>query len=149
MKKKNPNSQNLKQLIKEWDEKLKSSGFKDIEDRKTGLLKHNGGDVTVANIGYSLAAYRSDKEPSFAVQRGYSSLAWKESQAEYYRIASQILHEAEFKTPRHRIIWQLHSEGVTQQEIAAILNITRRKVELCLKSMQIEFGLRFVQDRQK
>lgn len=143
MKKKKPNSQNLKQLTKAWDQKLKESGFKDIEDRKTGLLKHHGGDVNIPCF------YKSLEPQNLSVNRGYSTLAWKESQAEYYRLASQILHEAEFKTPRHRIIWQLHSEGTTQQEIAAILNITRRKVELCLKSMQIEFGLRFVQDRQK
>lgn len=141
MKKKKLKTKNLKQLIKDWDQKLKDSGFKDIEDRKTGLLKHHGGDISLSVMQNRVTGY--------TVGRGYSTIAWKDSQAEYYRIAGQLLHEAEFKSPRHRLIWQLHSEGVTECEIATILNITRRKVEYAIQKMQIEFGLKFVQVRHK
>jgi len=133
-KKKRKNSQTLNRLIKVWDERLKKSGFVDIENRKTGLLKKTGGDVY-----WSPELYES---PSTNNDLGYSSLTWKESQAEYYRVASQCLHEYEFKSIRERIIWQLHAEGISDYEIVKEINSTYRKVRYVIEQLQKEFGLK-------
>lgn len=137
MKKKKPNKQ-LNRLIKEWDEKLKASGFNDIEDRKRDTLKSWSGTswlITTTNGVVKPSAKKTNY--------GYTTLAWKESQAEYYRLAAQCLHEAEFKTTQQRLIWQLHSEGLSYAEISPILNLTVRKIRYAIEQMAEEFGLKF------
>lgn len=145
MKKKNPTKPNLQQLIKEWDKKLKDSGFKDIENRKTGLLQHNGGDVIFDAFTF--------EDPVESHHLGYSSLTWKESQAEYYRLASSYVFEKQFKTDRHQRIWELHADGMSAQEIANTLKfqaylfggafrMTWKKAHYAIHCMAIEFGLK-------
>lgn len=142
MKKKKP--QNLTQLIKEWDKRLKQSGFDDIESRKTGALRGSGGDVYLGSKTIEVTA--SDRNQieikNEGVQRRYSSLAWKESQAEYYRLASQCLHERDFKSVIERIIWQLHAEGFAYDEISKELNVTLDKVRRNIERLAKEFGLK-------
>jgi len=142
MKKKKQNKQ-LAQLIKEWDEKLKASGFKDIEDRKRDTLK--------SWAGTTYLTFNKDQEKKIEPQRdyGYSTLTWKQSQAEYFRLASQILHEATFKSEQHRIMWELHSEGYSGVEIAKQLNLTYRVVRYAIERMAIEFGLKFETTKQQ
>jgi len=134
MKKKKQNNQTLSQLIKIWDEKLKQSGFKDIEDRKTGGIKLWSGSVTLKD---------TNSEPYSTKNYGYTSLVWKESQAEYYRVAGQCLHEAEFKSLQHKLMWQLHAEGLSVSEISKELSISYKKVRYAIEQMQKEFGLKF------
>lgn len=74
--------------------------------------------------------------------KGYTTLAWKESQAEYYRLAGHALHEKEFKNIKLRLIWQLHSEGLTYVEIAEALNTTLDKVRRSVEKLAHEFCLK-------
>jgi len=73
--------------------------------------------------------------------RGYSSFVWKQSQAEYYRIASIMFHDGEFKTNREREIWGYHSEGMSYREIAKRINLTPRQVFYTIQSIEKRFGL--------
>lgn len=125
--------QSLKQLIKDWDERLKAAGFNDIEDRETDRLKSWAGNISFSE--------KANKQSHF--NYGYTSLTWKESQGEYYRIASQILHEAEFKNERQRTIWELHCEGLSGSEIAKKLKLTKRQVKYAIARMAKDFGLIF------
>lgn len=137
------NQKTLNQLVKEWDKRLKESGFDDIENRKTGKLRKFGGDVYFGHLSDIGAS--SDKKISLNkkhLNRRYTTLVWKESQAEYFRIASQCLHERDFKTVLDRIIWQLHAEGLSYQEISKELNVTLDKTRRAIERMSTEFGLR-------
>jgi hypothetical protein len=136
MKKKKQTTPALNQLIKEWDKKLKDSGFKDIENRATEDLK--------SWAGTTFLEINKDGEMKIEphANHGYTSLVWKESQEQYYRIAGQLLHEVQFKSERYRIIWQLHSEGFTYQEISNELNLTIKKVRYAIEKMAIQFGLK-------
>jgi len=153
-KKRHANKKILQRLNKIWDRKLAEVGFSDIEDRRTGLLKnwsgtisHDGGLPNPEQpnsrglISLDLLIQQAEMErPNGSAN--YSSLIWKESQAEYYRLASQFLHEKEFKTIRARIIWQLHAEGLSQYKIAKELKTTRREIRYAIEEMEKEFGLK-------
>jgi hypothetical protein len=144
----------LQRLNKIWDKRLAEIGFSDIEDRRTGLLKnwsgtisHDGGLPNPEQpnsrglISLDLLVQQTELD-RVSGSANYSSLVWKESQAEYYRLASQYLHEKEFKTIRARIIWQLHSEGLSQYKIAKELKTTRREIRYAIEEMEKEFGLK-------
>lgn len=81
-----------------WYEKLKASGFEDQENA---------------------AGYMKDW-PSVRLRRQYTPEAFKEKQ-DYYRIASQLLHEDIFKNDLEKQIWERHTEGITMREIATEL----------------------------
>lgn len=142
MKKKKQNNQ-LSRLIKEWDQKLRDSGFNDIEDRSKDTLKSWAGTCYL----------QLNKNGEFKVQpktkHGYTSLVHKESQAEYYRLAAQCLHEAEFKNTKQRLIWQLHAEGYSYNEIAKELGLNFRKVRYVVDCLAKEFGLKIVTTKQE
>lgn len=144
MKKKNQKT--LNQLIKDWDKKLKESGFVDIENRKNFKLKGmgSGGDVYLGNnsIEKLITDQKVIELNNGGLKQGYSSLLWKQSQEEYFRLASQCLHEFDFKSVLERIIWQLHSEGLTFDEISKELNITLDKARRTIERLGTEFGLR-------
>lgn len=132
MKKKKPNKNApLQEQIQYWDKVLELSGFEDIEDRRTGFLKvWSGKQLPVLPI--KNMAHRSGV---------YSSLIWKESQAEYYRLAGQFLYLKKFRTKRHKIIWRLHSEGRTLKEIATKLGLTTRQIRYAVNCLQRDFEL--------
>jgi len=136
MKKKNQKqtARTLQQLVKDWDRRLKENGFRDIEDRKTGLLKKSGGDVY-----WEPGQFEHPSEPQ---DKGYTSITWKESQAEYYRLAGQALHEKDFKNVRMRLIWQLHAEGYSYREICETLNLSHDKIRRAVERMAKEFCLK-------
>lgn len=138
MKKKKPKNQNLQKLIKDWDRKLKESGFNDIEERDTDRLKSWAGNVALNN-----EICDRSRKTDYKHKYGYTSLTWKESQEEYYRIAGQCLHEAEFKSEKHKIIWQLHCEGLTNKEIADKINAKKHQVKYAINRMAKDFGLIF------
>lgn len=125
----------LKQLTRVWDEKLKKSGFVDIENRSTGLLNTWSG-----KFFYGTNNSFADKINVDALKR-YGSL-YRQSEAEYFRLAGQCLHDKEFKSVRHRLIWQLHSEGLSYTEISKELNITARKVRYAIECMAKDFCLK-------
>lgn len=89
-------------LQREWYAKLKKSGFEDIEtgDDSDGLLK-------------SSKRFDTDKRVPIADV----AASW-EASAEYYQRAGQFLHAREWEESWERDVWELHSEGVGQNEIA-------------------------------
>lgn len=89
----------LKKLTAEWDRKLKEAGFEDIESRNEVLKDYH--------------SLRFIKQGRSALD--LLSLQSKES---YYRSAEQFLHRHKFESPIDKIVWKLHSEGVSFRNIA-------------------------------
>lgn len=89
-----PKPKSLKQLTREWDKRLKDSGFEDIEQRD-GRLKR--------------------WESHFFKQR--PDVEFQEAKTSYYRMAGYFLHEHKFEDDVIKLIWQLHSEGLGQRTI--------------------------------
>lgn len=142
----NNNKKNLQKLIAEWDKKLKESGFIDIEDRKTGFLKKCGGDeIWDASVFENISTefvdglYRGKK--NYFDNKGYSTFVWKQSQAEYYRIASIMCHDGVFKTEREKQIWELHAEGLSYRQISKRIRLTVRQVCYSIQNTAKRFGL--------
>lgn len=78
-------------------QQLEASGFEDIEDESQRLKAHS---------------------QRFALNFTPESF---EAKAEYFRLAGQFLHEHSFKNDRDRLIWELHSQGLSTREIAAAI----------------------------
>jgi hypothetical protein len=98
------NSKFLK-LQKKWDEKLKKSGFKDIESRATGALENNstsGGTIDKRRVTWEL-------------------------QAEYYRLATHFSNDHTFKSEFERVLWEYHSNGLSVREITETINKVKSK----------------------
>lgn len=87
-----------KSLVTEWDQRLKESGFQDIEDRDSPreMLK---------SWHSTLFIHRYDKERFSARQQ-------------YFELATQFLNAHEFNSDLEREVWFLHSEGKSLREIA-------------------------------
>jgi hypothetical protein len=83
-------------LQAEWDEKLKESGFQDIESRDDRLKKWST----------KLFSY-------------YQSDAW-EAKRTYYQMAENFLGDYKFETEREKTIWAYHSEGISCRNISKI-----------------------------
>lgn len=86
-------------LQKEWDKKLKASGFEDIEP-----LNDNGSRNTPFLKQHSIR---------FAER-------YNPGTEEYYRLAGQYLHdpvEAETLTEFERWLWEAHAEGIPTREM--------------------------------
>jgi hypothetical protein len=102
----------FKTLKNEWNEKLKKSGFVDIENADIEL------------------------ESSVTVQSEIISTAQTESHSglEYYQFCQQILDEYKFQRSIDRQIFELHAEGRTLSEIKTWLDKNSLKK---LSKMQI------------
>lgn len=83
-----------------WYKKLKDSGFEDIESSEDSLKSYS-------NRTFNL----TDKN-----QHG----GWQ-FKAEYYRMASHLLHDHEFKNERQKYIWELHTNGISVRDISRLL----------------------------
>lgn len=88
----------FKSLDAKWKQKLKKSGFEDIE-QPDGLLK-------------IWASY------FFKVR---SNGTTEQAKEEYYRLAGHLLYDHKFPTARHKAVWELHAIGQTLDEITAAL----------------------------
>lgn len=88
----------LKVLKKIWYKKLKDSGFQDIEDINSPreLLK-------TWHSNYFMRKYTPDEF---------------EAKASYYRRCSHFLYDYSFDSDRERLVWELHSEGLSFRDIA-------------------------------
>lgn len=95
-------SDELMKLTEIWYQKLKESGFKDIEQ----LDKSN--EYRLKEWDSCYFHLRNDPD-IFDIKR------------EYYYQANQFLHSYSFKSETDRHAWQLHSEGVGFREIAKSL----------------------------
>lgn len=96
-------SDDSKRLKELWHQKLKDSGFEDIETTD-GRLKRWAYD------------YARDR----------SLWSWEAKEA-YYRMARYFLNDYEFKTSRERIIWEYHAEGISIRDIVKLLKKARLK----------------------
>lgn len=86
------NKESLTDLQKKWYEKLKKSGFEDIES-SNGALK----------------VWAS----SYHKLRLSHNFEYKEA---YARKAGQFLHEHKFSDSRDRHVWEMHCEGISIRE---------------------------------
>lgn len=86
-------------LDREWQAKLKASGFVDIEESSFPIAHKR--DLLVT-------AYADRK----AVARGADS-----GLAEHYRRAGRWFHERVFPSLSRRIIWEMYAEGVPRREL--------------------------------
>jgi hypothetical protein len=116
--KKTKKPQTLKSLQAEWDSKLKRSGFKDLENRRTGLLHE----------------WESSKAKRLADSGKF------QEKERYYQLAGQFLHDHKFVNLEHEI-WRLHSEGDSVRTIvkkikAAGKHTYRFQVHAIIKSLR-------------
>lgn len=93
-----PNNKDFAALKKEWYNKLKETGFEDIEQDDNYLKSWTSSLVKARNKG-----------------------SYSESKAEYYRIASHFLHDHAFVSKKEQFIWERHSEGISIRNIAIAL----------------------------
>jgi hypothetical protein len=99
-----------KELQDEWYAKLANDGFDDIEQDEDHLKRW-----TVHRVNRLLypemrnETYRGAQNPRSSAQR----IAEKE---EYYRLAGFFLHDYDFKDELERLIWEMHSEGMSSRE---------------------------------
>lgn len=90
---------NLEKLQKIWYEKLKKSGFDDIENENGELTRGLPRVTNQAPIQIEVIQH-------------------------YYSWARSFLHEHEFKSEFEKAVWELHSEGIAVRAISVEL---RRK----------------------
>lgn len=98
MAKKSNEYEKLKAL---WYEKLKKSGFKDIEQDE-----------------YNLKIWSTQ----FTQQKSINTWQAKES---YYNMANKFLHDYTFKSRLDQIIWEYHANGMSVRSIATTLKKAR------------------------
>lgn len=115
----------FKTLFQEWNERLRAEGHAEIED-------------------FSL--------PEPALKRSHN-LKWRfegapekvEHGTRYYDLASDLLHWFCFQLPQHRLIWEMHCEGLSVRKIALRINeakFNKTKVHDIIKLIELESGIR-------
>lgn len=90
-------SKEFKALEREWYQKLKDNDFEDIEDLR--------------NEKRLLKCWHS-----FQYQR-ISKVKWEAIKI-YYEKAAELLLTYVFTTERHKMIWEMHCQGMTCREIS-------------------------------
>lgn len=107
-------SQTLKEQQQIWYKKLKDEGFEDIEQDETHL-----------KVWTSSSFYRRVKTDGSYIDDDKNRLFW-DTKAEYYRRAGQFLYEYSFECEYDRKVWELHSEGLSCQEISKFLKQSKQ-----------------------
>lgn len=95
-------SKDFDQLKALWYEKLAKKGFEDIEDSEGRLVVYH----------------------SFQGRSGTglpSDITANQAKEEYYRLAGHFLHDYTFASTTDRLIWKLHSDGISYRKICEIL----------------------------
>ena len=113
--------QELEQLQQQWYSKLKQNGFVDIEN-----CNHPDRPLTSWHA-FKWATVPHDK---------------KEQIESYFYKARTLLHTYEFESETHKIIWELHSEGLSKRQIERQLIIL--KCENPVKREQIGKIINFI-----
>lgn len=96
----------LKRLEKIWYDRLKSTGFNDIEDTDVGLLKE-----------WDTNFFRNR-----FVQVKFDATT------EYYSCAHHILLHHEFKNENHKRVWELHCQGYSERKIAQMIKVYKKSM---------------------
>lgn len=86
-----PSKTNLIKIRDEWYQRLKNEGFLDIEK---------------PSVDYASELKRFNSTNNF-----------KEAQIEYYEKAKEFLNNYNFPEESHRLLWELHSQGMTERKI--------------------------------
>lgn len=108
----------LQQLQAVWTQKLKESGFEDIEDRSGRLTR-----------GITRAVAWVDPE-------------LREITQEYYCMAYHFLNSYNFETTLDKVMWEYHVEGIVIRDIAKLLTaslphpISKTKVGKTIKDLE-------------
>lgn len=95
------NKAQLKQLQAEWYQRLRETGFDDIEQ-----------------TAESNAKLRSWHSYHFSIQHDPSRFQAKQ---EYYYKATQYLDHGKFRTKTEKHLWKLHSEGLGLRQIVVVM----------------------------
>lgn len=113
-------AKSFKSLQTEWYKKLKDSGFNDIEQDEDNLTQWSSSKI-----------YRGQNNgASFE-----DAMLKREMTTEYYRLAGQFLHEHVFKNDKEKLIWRLHSEGLSLRDISATLKSNKDAVHAIVKPL--------------
>lgn len=99
MAKQPPNYEKLKKI---WYEKLKKSGFNDIEIGK-GVISNSD-------------AFSKNQD------HGQHTDTWRRSKEEYYQMAEYFLNNYKFETKLDQAIWEYHVNGIGTLDIAMVIN---------------------------
>lgn len=83
-----------------WYQKLKDSGFNDIEYNDTLLINGPSGNL-----------YRNKQ---------FKNGTWQ-AKATYYSMAESFLNEYAFSTELDKVIWEYHANGISVREISETL----------------------------
>lgn len=101
------NEKDFKTLQAEWYEKLRKSGFKDIEGASKDL---------------SLTT-------RFKNKKGFKI----ENITIYYAKCMDFYQEYDFKKPKHKQVWLLHSNGESIRKIAKTLKLSKSNIHRIVK----------------
>lgn len=101
----NPNDNDeFKKLEKIWYDKLKQTGFEDIE--------------STTETCDPIAGTQRPLKASHNIRFRIKDQLQLKAKADYYILALALLNTYKFKNATHRRIWQLHCQGLSHREIA-------------------------------
>lgn len=100
------------QLKLKWDEKLKKSGFEDIESDEYNLKNWD----------------------SFRFQRLFTPDQFEANQR-WWELVSQLTHEFKFKSARDKKIWSLYTSGETVRNISKKVKYSKTFVSKTILSI--------------
>lgn len=115
------NSREFKKLNKKWQKKLKDSGFNDLEEMGTN------GTIRLKSWANSI----------FARSKHHNSTQ-REATTEYYRLAGLFLHDYEFEDEEDKLIWELHSQGLSRHSIEKRCGVSTERNRAIVKRLVVE-----------
>lgn len=104
----NPKDKDFLALQDKWYKKLKSSGFNDVEQDESRLRQSSNTELHKRGL--------------------YDDPLRREARQEYYRLAGQFLHDYEFEDNKEKVIWEMHSDGTSIQDIVVAMKSRNFKV---------------------
>lgn len=110
----------FKKLFQTWNRRLERSGFEDVEDFKQPepLLRRW--------TNTRMSHFTQDEVEDLKV---------------YFARAREVLLTHKFKNKQERRIWELHSEGFFDKEIARELKITRHRAVTTVRRIKDANGI--------
>ena len=108
------NKKELQKLKAEWNQKLKDSGFEDIEDSQERLHRWHNNDFRRIDLDF----YNARKQ--------------------YFEDAQEFLNWYEFNSPEDKIVWELHTAGLPIRQIAEKTNRSKSAIGRTIKRLRRE-----------
>ena len=108
-------------LEREWERKLRESGFHDLEGRdRDGPLSDRG-----------------NLHPVEENQEAYVRLGERAAEGQAFTSwADSVLHGRRFRSREQREAWRLHAEGMGERDIATALTTTRGAIRKLLDEVR-------------